>query len=156
MKYTKEEYNNKLLLELEYNRNNDTLSDKLKVLLFDLAFDIVSDIGKADEYKFLDDNVKLLAVVFAYEDCVKYAFEFDRKKSLNPYPYMLTIIKKSFTKALSIVREENKLSPPTPPLSRIIRKGCTHTCPNCGSSYVRESLLSRKRKCINKLCPNSK
>ncbi len=38
------------------------------------------------------------------------------------------------------------------PLTRFIREGCTHFCPNCHSSAVRRPWLFGKRYCINPDC----
>ena len=50
------------------------------------------------------------------------------------------------------------ISPPNPPLCRIIAEGGVHFCKNCGSTISRNGFLRLigKRLCDNKKCPNSK
>ena len=49
-------------------------------------------------------------------------------------------------------------SPPTPPLDRIMKDGCTKICKHCGSSVERTGFfgLFGEMLCVNKNCLNSK
>jgi len=53
-------------------------------------------------------------------------------------------------------REKPKM--PKPPLSRVMRTGISHLCPNCGSTMPKSGLLMLfgKRYCDNDECVNSK
>ena len=54
---------------------------------------------------------------------------------------------------------DNTTTPPTrtkPPLSRVMRIGISHLCPNCGSTKIGFLMLFGKRYCDNDECVNSK
>lgn len=97
MKYSREEYNNKLLLELEYSQQKGELTEDLKLLYFDLA----NDISKNEErYPFKNDDNRVLSVVFAYGACIEHAIKFNRNKTDNAYAYVSVIIRCSFAGTL--------------------------------------------------------
>ena len=97
MKYTVEEYNNKLLLELEYSQQKGELTEDLKMLYFDLANDISKD---KERYQFISEDERIMCVVFAYEKCVKFAIMFNRHKTDDAYHYVNTIIRGSIAGTL--------------------------------------------------------
>lgn len=45
-----------------------------------------------------------------------------------------------------------KLSAPKPPLSKIIKEGCSYFCPICHSSAPKSNIFFGKRYCLNKEC----
>lgn len=97
MKYTREEYNNKLLLELEYSQQKGELIEDLKILYFDL----VNDISKNKErYPFTNDDNRVFCVVLAYNACIEHGLKFNRHKSNDAFAYVSTIIRCSFAGTL--------------------------------------------------------
>ena len=105
MKYTREEYNLKLLLELEYSQAKDEMNVDLKLLCFELA----NDISKSKErYPFIDDDTRVMCVAFAYDACVRHVMKFNRKKSDNAYAYVNQIIRSSFAGTLKIQYNRKK------------------------------------------------
>ena len=105
MKYTVEEYNNKLLLELEYSQQKGELTEDLKMLYFDLANDISKN---KERYPFTNDDNRVFCVVLAYEACVKHAIKFNRHKTDNAYGYVNVIIRGSFAGTLQKLYKQRK------------------------------------------------
>jgi hypothetical protein len=97
MKYTREEYNEKLLLELEYSQAKGQMSEDLKLLCFNIANDISLN---RERYPFIDEDMRVMCVVFAYEACTRYVMKFNREKSDNAYSYVSVIIRSSFAGTL--------------------------------------------------------
>ncbi len=63
-------------------------------------------------------------------------------------------LKSPYIEAINLVIErEDQQTPPSPPLSRVIREGSTNSCPNCRSTMGRRGLFG-PLSCHNKKCPN--
>ena len=97
MKYTREEYNQKLLLELEYSQAKGEMTEDLKFLCFELANDI--SLNK-ERYPFIDEDMRVMCVVFAYDACARHVMKFNRERSDNAYSYVSVIIRSSFAGTL--------------------------------------------------------
>ena len=128
MKHTREELNNKLLLELEYSQAKGEANQDLKLLYFELANRISKNKKK---YPFLNEDLRVLCVAQAYYACILHAIKFNRKRSEDAYSYISIIIRSSF--AGTIKRQSDKKRK-QPLFTRITRKDCIYTNDNCGSS----------------------
>jgi len=94
---TKEEYNEKLLVELAYSQAKGEVSEDLKLLCFNLANDISKN---KERYPFIDEDMRVMCVVFAYEACVRHIMKFNREKTSNAYAYVSVVIRSSFAGTL--------------------------------------------------------
>jgi len=97
MKYTREEYNEKLLVELVYSQAKGEMTEDLKLLCFYLADDISKN---KKRYPFIDEDTRVMCVAFAYDACVRHVMKFNRERSDNAYSYVSVIIRSSFAGTL--------------------------------------------------------
>jgi hypothetical protein len=106
MKYSREEYNERILLELRYTQAKGEITEDLKFLFFELA----NDISKSKErYEFIDEDSRTMCVVFAYDACMRFAPTFNIEKSDRAFSYFSIVIRSSFGTSLIKQRKRNKL-----------------------------------------------
>jgi len=97
----REEYNEQFLLEIAYQKETSEISDKAKNLLYLLIKEIVN----SERYKYLNDEMKYICTIHAYEACITHIWNFNLEKSGNAYAYITTIIRSSI--ASTICRLKN-------------------------------------------------
>ena len=94
MKYSREEYNNKLLAEIEKGR----LSFELKRLFYNLTLDNIN----SKRYQDIPEGEKDIYIIRGYEMCAlfwdKYKIENDKKQ--EPFSYFSVVIRSAVADAL--------------------------------------------------------
>jgi len=93
---TREEYNKQFLLGLDYEKRSGIVSNEMKILLQQL----IREISISERYKYLNEDMKYICVVFAYEACIKHIWNFNPEKSSNAFSYIVIIIRSSFARTI--------------------------------------------------------
>jgi hypothetical protein len=98
---TREEYNEQFLIEIAYQKETGEISDGLKNLFYLLIKNIIN----SERYKFLDEDMKYMCTVVAYEACVTHVRKFNPEKSENAYAYVATIIRSSISGTIAKLKK---------------------------------------------------
>lgn len=88
----RKEFNNKLKKELAISVEQGENTEKLIELYNKLA----TFISNSDRYKFIDNDLKVLAIGHAIQTCIKHGIKFNPEKSDDAYAYMTQIMRGSF------------------------------------------------------------
>lgn len=93
---TREEYNEQFLIGLADKKQTGNISDEIKILLYQF----IREVSNSSRYAFLNEDMKYICVILAYEACMEHIWKFNAEKSDNAYSYISVIIRSSFAGTL--------------------------------------------------------
>jgi len=100
--HIKEEYNEKLLKELEISNANGEPTENIKVLFSNLA---ILEI-ESERYNFVSDYYKSKLVDKGYERCLFYMSKFNPERSDRPSAYFTIVLRSTYIRDIHKKRKE--------------------------------------------------